>query len=99
MSYFLNGKIREPFPGEERIAIPSPKDVPYFDQKPEMNAAGVAEAVIHKLGDPEIDFIFANFANIDVVGHIENEGAILKAVEAVDFHLGRSWKHPANPGS
>jgi len=76
VSYFLNGKVREPFPGEERIVIPSPKDVPYFDQKPEMNAAGVAEAVIHKLGDPEINFIFANFANIDVVGHIENERAI-----------------------
>ena len=89
VSYFLNGKVREPFPGEERIVIPSPKDVPYFDQKPEMNAAGVAEAVIHKLGDSEIDFIFANFANIDVVGHIENERAILKAVETVDFHLGQ----------
>jgi 2,3-bisphosphoglycerate-independent phosphoglycerate mutase len=89
VSYFLNGKVREPFPGEERIVIPSPKDVPYFDQKPEMNAAGVAEVVIHKLGDPEINFIFANFANIDVVGHIENERAILKAVETVDFQLGR----------
>lgn len=76
VSYFLNGKVREPFPAEERIVIPSPKDVPYFDQKPEMNAAGVAEAVIHKLEDPEIGFIFANFANIDVVGHIENERAI-----------------------
>ena len=54
-----------------------------------MNAAGVAEAVIQKLEDPEIDFIFANFANIDVVGHIENEKAIEKAVETVDFHLGR----------
>ena len=89
VSYFLNGKVREPFPGEERIVIPSPKDVPYFDQKPEMNAVGVADAVIQKLGDPGIDFIFANFANIDVVGHIENERAILKAVETVDFHLGR----------
>jgi len=89
VSYFLNGKVREPFPAEERIVVPSPKDVPYFDQKPEMNAAGVAEAVIHKLGDSGNDFIFANFANIDVVGHIENEKAILKAVETVDFQLGR----------
>ena len=89
VSYFLNGKVPEPFPGEERIVVPSPKEVPYFDQTPEMNAAGVAEAVIHKLGDSGNDFIFANFANIDVVGHIENERAILKAVEAVDFQLGR----------
>ncbi len=89
VSYFLNGKVREPFLGEERAVIPSPRDIPNFDQKPEMNAAGVAEAVIQKLGDPGIDFIFANFANIDVVGHIENEKAIEKAVETVDFHLGR----------
>ena len=89
VSYFLNGKVLEPFPGEERIAVPTPKDVAHFDQKAEMNAAGVAEAVIDKLKDQKINFLFANFANIDVVGHIENEGAILKAVEAVDFHLGR----------
>jgi 2,3-bisphosphoglycerate-independent phosphoglycerate mutase len=89
VSYFLNGKVREPFPAEERIVIPSPKGVPYYDQKPEMNAAGVADAVIHKLGDSGIDFIFANVANIDVVGHIANERAILKAVETVDFQLGR----------
>ena len=89
VSYFLNGKILEPFPGEERIAVPTPKDVAYFDQKPEMNAARVAEAVIDRLKDQKINFLFANFANIDVVGHIENEGAILKSVEVVDFNLGR----------
>jgi len=89
VSYFLNGKIREPFPGEERIVVPSPKDVPYFDQKPEMNAAGVAGAVIQKLQDRKTDFLFANFANIDVVAHIENEKAIEKAVETVDSYLGQ----------
>lgn len=89
VSYFLNGKIREPFPGEARIVVPTPRDVPYLDQKPELNAAGVAEAVIQKLEDREVDFLFANFANIDVVGHFENEGAIKKAVEAVDTNLER----------
>ncbi len=89
VGYFLNGKLREPFPGEERIVIPSPKDVALFDEKPEMNAAGVADAVIRKLEDKDTRFLFANFANIDVVGHIENEQAIKKAVEAVDFQLGR----------
>ena len=89
VSYFLNGKVREPFPGEERIVVPSPRDVPYYDQKPEMNAAGVAEAVIQNLSGRNFDFIFVNFANIDVVGHIENEKAIKRAVETVDFHLGR----------
>ena len=54
VSFFLNGKIREPFPGEERIAVPTPKDVPFFDQKPEMNASGVADAVIEKLREEDI---------------------------------------------
>jgi len=58
VSFFLNGKIREPFPGEERIAVPTPKEVPFFDQKPEMNAAGVADAVIEKLQDEDISFFF-----------------------------------------
>jgi 2,3-bisphosphoglycerate-independent phosphoglycerate mutase len=88
VSFFLNGKIRDPFPGEERVVIPTPKGVPHFDQKPEMNAAGVAEAVIRKLRDQQAAFLFANFANIDVLGHIENEGAIRRGVETVDFHLG-----------
>jgi 2,3-bisphosphoglycerate-independent phosphoglycerate mutase len=89
VSFFLNGKIREPFPGEERIAVPTPKDVAYFDQKPEMNAAGVADAVIEKLGNKDVSFFFANFANIDVVGHTENIPAIHKAVETVDSQMGR----------
>jgi 2,3-bisphosphoglycerate-independent phosphoglycerate mutase len=89
VSFFLNGKNREPFPGEERILVPTPKDVALFDEKPEMNAAGVAEAVIGTLADQKIQFIFANFANIDVLGHIENKGAILKAVQAVDSNLGQ----------
>jgi len=89
VSFFLNGKIGEPFPGEERVVVPTPKEVPFFDQKPEMNAAGVADAVMEKLQDPKVDFWFANFANIDVVGHIENEEAIQRAVETVDRSLGR----------
>ncbi len=52
------------------------------------NAAGVADAVLQKLEDPEIRFLLANFANIDVVGHIENEAASKKAMESVDFQLG-----------
>ncbi len=98
VSYFLNGKIREPFPGEERIVVPTPKDVPFFDQKPEMNAAGVADEVIQKLGEQGLPFIFANFANIDVVGHIEIEGAVIKAIEAVDRELGRCLKAAREAG-
>lgn len=89
VGYFFNGKIQEPFPREERIIVPTPKDVPYLDQRPEMNAAGVAEAAIQKLEEEQIDFILVNFANIDVVGHFENERAIKKAVETVDYYLGQ----------
>jgi len=89
VGYFFNGKILPPFPGEERIVIPTPKDVPYLDQKPEMNAAGVAQATIDKLAAGQFDFILANFANIDVIGHFENEKAIKKAIETVDYFLGQ----------
>ena len=89
VSFFLNGKNRAPFPGEQRIAVPTPRDVPFFDQKPEMNAAGVAGAVIEKLQEEDISLLFANFANIDVLGHIENIRAIQKAVETVDSQMGR----------
>lgn len=92
VGYFFNGKILSPFPGEERIVIPTPKDVPYLDQKPEMNAAGVAQATIAQLATGQFDFILANFANIDVVGHFENEKAIKKAVETVDYFLGHCLK-------
>jgi 2,3-bisphosphoglycerate-independent phosphoglycerate mutase len=98
VSFFLNGKIREPFPGEERIAVPTPKDVASFDPKPEMNATGVADAVIQSLQDRQVRFWFANFANIDVVGHMENERAILKAVEAVDCNLGRCLRAAREAG-
>jgi 2,3-bisphosphoglycerate-independent phosphoglycerate mutase len=98
VSYFLNGKKREPFPKEEKIAVPTPKNVPFFDQKPEMNAAGVADAVIEKLRNEDISFLFANFANIDVVGHIENIPAIQKAVETVDFQMGRCIEEARRQG-
>lgn len=92
VGYFFNGKILPPFPGEERIVIPTPKDVLYLDQKPEMNAAGVAQATITTLAAGQFDFILTNFANIDVVGHFENNRAIKKAVENVDKFLGQCVK-------
>ncbi len=98
VSYFFNGKILQPYPGEERIVIPTPKDVPYLDQKPEMNAAGVAQATIQKLTEGQFDFILTNFANIDVIGHFENEGAIKKAVETVDYFLGECLKAAKEAG-
>ncbi|HET6441960.1 MAG TPA: alkaline phosphatase family protein [Phycisphaerae bacterium] len=89
VSFFLNGKHDEPFPGEDREVIPSPKDVANYDACPEMAARDVADAAIRALKAGNHDFLFVNFANVDVVGHIENRDAILKAVETVDAEAGR----------
>jgi len=89
VNYFLNGKRAEAFATEERIVIESARDVQHFDARPEMSVREVADATIAKLRDPSVDLIIANFANIDVVGHIENRAAILKALEAVDEQVGR----------
>lgn len=88
LQYFLNGKRDEPFPGEERIIVPSPRVVDYT-QVPQMNVAGVTQALLEKIADPSCDVIIANFVNVDVVGHIENQQAIIRAVETVDSHLGQ----------
>ncbi len=89
LSYFLNGKRDEPFPGEERVFIASRRDVKNFDECPEMCATEVTEAIIEKLRDPKYDLIIANYANTDVVGHIEDREAILKAVATVDEETGK----------
>jgi len=88
LSFFLNGKRDEVFPGEERIIIPSlPGEVSYVD-RPEMKAREVGQAVCAALGDASQDVLIANLANVDVVGHMENQKAVLAAVETVDEVLG-----------
>jgi len=89
VSYFLNGKRQDPFPGEERIVVPTRKDVALFDEAPEMSVTEVAEATIREIREARHDFILTNFPNVDVVGHIENEAAVIRAVEAVDREMGR----------
>jgi 2,3-bisphosphoglycerate-independent phosphoglycerate mutase len=89
VNYFLNGKRAEPFGGEERFVIESRRDVQLFDARPEMSVREVADTTIAKLRDPAYDLAIANFANIDVLGHIENPEAIKRGVEAVDAQLGR----------
>ncbi len=89
ISFFFNGKNKEPFPGERRIEIPSRKDVANYDDCPEMSAAEVAEALIAQIERDESPLIVGNFANIDVLGHIENREAILHAVRTVDAQVQR----------
>jgi 2,3-bisphosphoglycerate-independent phosphoglycerate mutase len=91
VTYFFNGGVEKPFAGEERIVVPSQK-VPTYDLKPEMSAAGVADAVIHAIEKGDFDAIIMNFANADMVGHSGKLEATVKAVETVDENLGRIFQ-------
>ncbi|MCS7153691.1 MAG: 2,3-bisphosphoglycerate-independent phosphoglycerate mutase [Bacteroidia bacterium] len=83
VTYFLNGGREEPFPGEQRVLIPSPK-VATYDQKPEMSAYEVRDALLPIIEQGEIDFICLNFANPDMVGHTGVWEAAVHACEVVD---------------
>ena len=88
ISYFFNGKKSDPLPKEERIVVPTRKDVRLFDEAPEMSIDEISRVAAARIQDPSCRFIVVNFPNVDVVGHIENEPAILRAVEAVDRQTG-----------
>jgi 2,3-bisphosphoglycerate-independent phosphoglycerate mutase len=83
VTYFFNGGEETPFPGEDRVLIPSPK-VATYDLQPEMSARGVADAVLSGIREGDYSFILVNFANPDMVGHTGSVQAAIKAVEAVD---------------
>jgi len=88
VTYFFNGGVEQPFPGEDRVLVPSPK-VATYDLKPEMSAAGIADAVVKAVEDGTFDVIIVNFANADMVGHSGKIEPTIKAVETVDACLGR----------
>ena len=87
VTFFLNGGKENPALGETRVLIPSPK-VATYDEKPEMSAFAVCDAVLSGIKNGQ-DFIVVNFANGDMVGHTGNFDAAIKAVEAVDQCLGQ----------
>jgi 2,3-bisphosphoglycerate-independent phosphoglycerate mutase len=90
VTFFFNDYREEPFPGERRELIPSPRDVATYDQKPEMSARGVCDAVLARLEAPDCEpLIIVNFANPDMVGHTGKLDAAIKAVEFVDACVGR----------
>jgi 2,3-bisphosphoglycerate-independent phosphoglycerate mutase len=89
VTYFFNGGREAPFDGEDRKMLASPKDVATYDLKPEMSAAGVAEAVAQAASSGKYDFILVNFANPDMVGHTGVLDAAIHAVEAVDKGVGQ----------
>lgn len=87
-TYFLNGGVEKPYPGEKHILLASRKDVATHDQAPKMRAEAIADKAIEEI-NTGTDFIFINFANPDMVGHTANVPAIIEAVEEVDKQLGR----------
>jgi 2,3-bisphosphoglycerate-independent phosphoglycerate mutase len=88
VTYFFNGGREEKWPGEERILVPSPRDVPSYDHKPEMSARAVAEEVVAALDGDGYSFLVVNFANPDMVGHTGSIPAVITAVETTDACLG-----------
>jgi 2,3-bisphosphoglycerate-independent phosphoglycerate mutase len=87
VTFFFSGGREEPFPGEKRIMIPSPK-VATYDLQPQMSAAEVTAAVVTEMQNSSVDFVCLNFANADMVGHTGVFSAAVLAVEAVDRCLG-----------
>jgi len=88
VTFFVNGGREEPFPGEERCLIPSPK-VATYDLQPEMSAPAVADATVTALESGKYAFVIVNFANCDMVGHTGDFDATVRAVETVDTLLAR----------
>jgi 2,3-bisphosphoglycerate-independent phosphoglycerate mutase len=89
VTYFFNGGEEKEFAGEERILIPSPKDVATYDLKPEMSARPVTEALVKKLGSEDLGLVIVNYANADMVGHTGNFEASVRACEVIDECIGK----------
>ncbi len=86
-TFFFNGGIETPYPGEDRMLIPSP-NVATYDEKPEMSAGEVTARLVDAVKSEKYDFIFVNYANPDMVGHTGKLPAAIKAIETVDQCLG-----------
>jgi 2,3-bisphosphoglycerate-independent phosphoglycerate mutase len=89
VTFFFNGGVEEPFKGEERILIPSPKEFPTYDLIPVMSAVKVADAAVKEILSGKFDVVIINFANCDMVGHTGVYDAAVTAVETVDACVGK----------
>lgn len=90
VTFFFNGGVEEPNQGEERILVPSPKEVATYDLKPEMSAPQVCEKLVDAIKGGKYDVIIVNFANPDMVGHTGVEEAAIRAIETVDECVGKT---------
>jgi 2,3-bisphosphoglycerate-independent phosphoglycerate mutase len=88
VTFFFNGGVETPYRNEDRVLVPSPKDVETYDQKPEMSAPALAQKIVEAIKSGKYDMIICNFANADMVGHTGNFEATVKAIEALDAALG-----------
>jgi 2,3-bisphosphoglycerate-independent phosphoglycerate mutase len=88
VTYFFNGGREEEWGGETRVLVPSPRDVPSYDLKPEMSAAEVSRRFVEEIENGNYAFAVVNFANPDMVGHTGSIPAVVEAVEATDACLG-----------
>jgi len=91
VTFFFNGGDETVFPGEDRALIPSPREVPTYDLKPEMAAPQITDEVLKRLEQDRYDLIVLNFANADMVGHSGKLPAAIRAVEVLDEQLGRIY--------
>lgn len=89
VTYFFNGGQEQVFPGEQRILVPSAKEVPTYDHKPEMSAPQITEKLLAQLAADTFDVAVVNYANADMVGHTALAQPIITAVETIDQCLGR----------
>jgi 2,3-bisphosphoglycerate-independent phosphoglycerate mutase len=89
VTYFFNGGREAAWPGETRVLVPSPRDVPSYDHKPEMSAEEVTDRFVAEIGGGDYRFAVINLANPDMVGHTGSIPAAVKAVETVDACLAR----------
>ena len=89
VTFFFNGGREMPFPGEDRVLVPSPREVGTYDHKPEMSGPEVAGETAAAIDTGAYDFVLVNFANADMVGHTGVMEAAVRAVETVDAAVGR----------
>lgn len=97
VTYFFNGRREEPFSGEDRQIIPSPK-VATYDLQPEMSAPKVTQTLLDRIANEDDDFLLINFANPDMVGHTGSLEAAITAVETVDRFAGEIVEAVVNKG-
>lgn len=89
VTFFFNGGREEPYKNEDRILVPSPKEVPTYDLKPQMSAPEVCDKLCDAIRSGKYDAVICNFANSDMVGHTGVMEAAIKAVETVDTCVGK----------